>query len=159
MFRVDLSGKYPMFMIRDEGEKGHRDRILPMAPEFAELLRQVPEKKRRGRVFSPRIARAAGDRMHLHTASKTISRIGAAAKVRVTSTKPASAQDFRRSFGERWAKRVMPTILQQMMRHEQIETTLRYYVGSNAESIARTIHEAHFGNKAGSKPQKRKNAR
>lgn len=152
VFRVDLSGKYPMFLVRDEGEKGHRDRILPMAPEFAEFLRQVPEKKRRGRIFSPKLARVFGDRMHLHTASKTISKIGAAAKVRVTATKPASAQDLRRSFGERWAKRVMPTILQQMMRHEQVETTLRYYVGTNAENVARTIYEAQSGNNLGNNP-------
>lgn len=43
-------------------------------------------------------------------------------------------------------------ILQQMMRHEQIETTLRYYVGTNAESVARTIHEARFGNNPGNSP-------
>jgi len=142
-----------MFLIRDEGENGHRDRILPMAPEFAEFLRKVPKKKQNGRVFIPQVSRIVDERIHLHPASKTISKIGAKAKMHVTATKAASAQDFRRSFGERWAKRVMPTILQQMMRHEQIETTLRYYVGTNAQSISRTIHEACFGNKAGNIPK------
>lgn len=40
--------------------------------------------------------------------------------------KYASAHDFRRSFGERWAKVVMPAVLQQMMRHKSILTTMRY---------------------------------
>ena len=33
----------------------------------------------------------------------------------------------------------MPTDLQQLMRHESIETTLKYYVGRNAEATADAI--------------------
>jgi hypothetical protein len=47
--------------------------------------------------------------------------------------KYASAHDLRRTFGERWAALIMPAHLQQLMRHESIETPLRYYVGANAE--------------------------
>ncbi len=66
--------------------------------------------------------------------------------------KYASAQDFRRSFGERWASRVMPQVLKELMRHESIETTLKYYVGRNAQATAAVLWEAHaaagntFGN-------------
>jgi hypothetical protein len=35
---VDLTGKYPMLKIRAELEKGNTDRLLPIAPEFAEFL-------------------------------------------------------------------------------------------------------------------------
>jgi len=42
------------------------------------------------------------------------------------------------TFGDRWAKRGMPAELKEMMRHESIETTLRYYVCSNAERTAET---------------------
>ena len=41
-----------------------------------------------------------------------------------------SAHDLRRSFGERWASRLMPQVLKELMRHESIETTLNFYVGT-----------------------------
>ena len=47
--------------------------------------------------------------------------------------KYASAHDLRRAFGERWAALVMPAHLEQLMWYESIETTLRYYVGANAD--------------------------
>ena len=46
----------------------------------------------------------------------------------------------------------MPTVLQQMMRHELIETTLRFYVGRNAEAAAKVMWDAYqreAGNKSG----------
>jgi integrase len=48
---VDFSHKRPMLRIPAEAEKGNKDRLLPMAPEFAEFLAATPEAKRRGRVF------------------------------------------------------------------------------------------------------------
>ena len=70
--------------------------------------------------------------------------------VRVDPSNPkrvkyASAHDLRRSFGDRWAKRVMPAELKEMMRHESIETTLRYYVSSNAERTAETCWQRSPG--------------
>lgn len=55
----------------------------------------------------------------------------------------ASARDLRRSFGLRWASRVMPQVLMELMRHESIDTTMRYYVGRNAQSTAAVLWEAH----------------
>jgi integrase len=49
--RVETSGKYPALRIQSEAEKAHRDRLLPIAPEFAEFLLSVPEADRRGLVF------------------------------------------------------------------------------------------------------------
>ena len=46
---VDFSGRRPMLRIPAESEKGNKHRLLPMAPEFAELLLSIPE--RRGHVF------------------------------------------------------------------------------------------------------------
>ncbi len=48
----------------------------------------------------------------------------------------SSAYDLRRAFGFRWSRRVMPTVLRELMRHESIETTMKYYVGVNAEATA-----------------------
>ena len=56
--------------------------------------------------------------------------------------KYASAHDFRRAFGSRWANRVMPVILQQLMRHASISTTMEFYVGRNAEAAAEVLCEA-----------------
>ena len=88
----------------------------------------------------------------LDTTSKIISRIGKKAGVKVAETdkgpKYASAHDLRRSFGFRWAMRVMPAVLQQLMRHASIETTMKYYVGKNAEATADVAWEA-VGNTLG----------
>jgi integrase len=138
-----LTGKFPMLRIPGELEKGHKDRLLPMAPEFAELLRAVPESERTGPVFKlERVdgqpGRPASDRV-----SKIVSSIGAKAKVRVDAKKTASAHDMRRAFGERWASRLMPAQLMELMRHESIDTTLSYYVGRNAERTAAILWHEH----------------
>ena len=57
--------------------------------------------------------------------------------------KYASAHDFRRAFGDRWALRVMPPVLMQLMRHESIETTMRYYVGRSVQATADVVWEAY----------------
>ena len=36
--RVDLSGRYAKLLIAAEDEKGGRDRVYPMTPDFAEFL-------------------------------------------------------------------------------------------------------------------------
>jgi integrase len=57
--------------------------------------------------------------------------------------KYASAHDFRRAFGDRWALRVMPTVLMQLMRHESSETTMRYYVGRSVQATGDVVWEAY----------------
>ena len=147
--RVDFDGRRPMLRIRAESEKGHRDRTLPMAPEFAEFLDTVPGYERRGRVFRIQARRDLGRPLSALHVSTVVSRIGKAAGVKV-STNPktgkvkfASAHDLRRSFGERWAARLMPQQLMELMRHEDISTTMKYYVGRNAEKTADALWEAH----------------
>ncbi len=119
---VDLSGRRPMLRIIAEMEKGGRDRLLPIAPEFAEFLLQTPEAERHGRVFKP-LGRA-GDVLNDFTCvCHIISRIGKAAGVKVATdprtgkVKYASAHDCRRAFAERWSTRLMPQVLMQLMRH------------------------------------------
>ena len=132
-----------MLRIPADLEKGHKDRLLPMAPEFARLLEAVSESERSGPVFllernDGKPGRPAPDRV-----SKTVGSIGAQAKVRVDANKTASAHDLRRAFGERWAARLMPAQLMELMRHESIETTLSYYVGRNAERTAAILWREH----------------
>jgi len=125
---VELGGKFPCFRVMAEGEKGHTDQFLPMAPEFADMLMQTPVPFRTGRVF-------AGER-NTNTASKVIGELGGQAGVIVNRDgKTATAHDLRRAFGTRWAGRVMPAELQILMRHSSIETTLKYYVHLDADEF------------------------
>lgn len=151
---VDLSGKYPMLRIRAEAEKGNKDRLLPIVPEFASFLEEVPEDQRTGPVFKPRAIKCYQERMTAAAVSKKIADIGEDANIvvgdkgnidkKTGKRKPrfASAHDLRRSFGERWAMKVMPQALMQLMRHESMETTLKFYVGRNAEKIAEAVWNA-----------------
>ncbi len=90
--------------------------------------------------------------------SRAIGEIGEKAGVKVLTdrkgrVKYASAHDLRRSFGDRWARKVMPIVLKELMRHDSIETTLRYYVGLNAESTAEVLYQA-VGNSLGNTASK-----
>lgn len=138
---VDLSGRRPMLRVPADVEKGNRDRLLPMTPELAELLESVPAHKRRGRVFQ-------GVHRHPVNVSKAVCAIGKAAKVIVRPAvgeegepgykppKYASAHDLRRAFGTRWSRKLSPARLMAIMRHEDISTTMRYYVAEASEELA-----------------------
>lgn len=145
---IDLSGKFPMLVIPGDKQKSGNDQILPIAPEFAEMLLSIPQEQRTGRVFKFG-RRTAESNPKLLAVSRLISELGEKAAVIVNRRpmKYASAHDFRRSFGERWSVRVMPAILQQMMRHADISTTMKFYVGADGQKAAAEIHAAfarHF---------------
>jgi integrase len=141
-------GRLPVLVIPAECEKGFMDREHPMAPEFALMLHEVPIASRKGFVFRLNGRGHSGGRLQANAVSKTVSDIGKAAGVKVYTNprtgkvKFASAHDLRRTFGERWAARLMPVQLMELMRHKNIETTLRYYVGANAQRTAQTIWAA-----------------
>jgi len=151
---VDLRGRRPMLRIPAEAEKGNTHRLLPITPEFAELLATVPENERQGRVF--RLLARDGKPLSAtrHSVGPKVSAIGKRAGVVVSQKdqkgKPvvsyASSHDLRRSFGFRWSRRVMPTVLRELMRHESVETTMTFYVGVNAEATADELWKAVDGN-------------
>ena len=142
--RIDLTGRYVMLRIGAGNEKGHRDRLYPVSPEFADMVLAVPESDRAGHFFRPLGKR--GGILKYHTVCKNVCSIGERANIVVDSdggkTKYASAHDLRRSFGLRWSERVMPAQLKELMRHESISTTMSYYVGRNAETTAAALYEA-----------------
>ena len=142
-FAVDLSGRRPRLRIYGEAEKGGQDRYLPMTPDFAELLFQTPARQRFGFVFV-----LTGDRhrqLGTATVGRILSAIGERAGIVVNAGKEkyASAHDLRRSFGTRWAARVKPATLQLLMRHESVETTMKYYVDQDADEIADILWRQH----------------
>lgn len=139
-FSLDFSRRRPMYIIEAESEKGFQDRLLPVAPEFAAFLADTPEDERRGKVFPLRNVRLGNTDWTTQAASRIISAIGRAAGVIVgRGGKTASAHDLRRSFGLRWAERIPPKDLMTLMRHEDIETTMQYYVGQDADRTAEVI--------------------
>ena len=139
-FTLDMkTARYPMFKISSESEKGKKDRLLPLTPDFEAMLLEVPVRRRFGLVFN--LPNRDGNQLQVDAISKKVSKIGEAAGVVVAEDKYASAQDLRRSFGDRWSSKMMPADLQQLMRHESIETTMRYYVKRQAESLSESLRQ------------------
>lgn len=71
----------------------------------------------------------------------------------MTVNKFASAHDLRRAFGFRWSRRVMPPVLKELMRHTEIATTMKFYVGVNAQATADELWKV-AGSNLGSSEQK-----
>jgi integrase len=138
VFVVDLAGRHPRFRICAEAHKSYRDEKFPMTPDFAAFLFETPEQDRRGRVFTLLHPRWRTPIKGRESVGKIVAKIGRAAGV-VTDRrrgKYATAHDLRRSFGTRWAPRIMPAVLQRLMRHSSIVTTLTYYVDLDADGLA-----------------------
>ena len=55
----------------------------------------------------------------------------------------AGAHDLRRSFGTRWAPRVKPITLMRLMRHESVQTTMKFYVELDADDVAEELWKAY----------------
>ena len=152
-FAVDLTGRRPAFRIAAEAQKARRDERLPMTEDFYRLIADTPEAERQGRVFKLN-GLLTRSRISTKRVCRIVARIGKKAGVVVATAerrrkdkatgklvpvsvkKFASCHDLRRSFGTRWAKRVMPAVLQRLMRHAQISTTMKYYVTMDADSVA-----------------------
>ena len=133
---VELGREFPVLMLAAEAEKGFRDRRLPITPDFAEWLRSYSVEEQSGCVFA-----VANKGFRLDTVSKIVSKIGQSAEVVVNKAqnKFASAHDLRRAFGTRWAGKLKPIDLQLLMRHESIETTLKYYVDQDVADVSARI--------------------
>lgn len=128
--RVDLdSGQFPMIEFQAAGQKNRKNERLPMTPDFVEFLRKTPIDQRKGKVFLIRSRRGE--------VIDAIRAAGREAKILVNDRgKHVTAHDLRRSFGTRWALKVHPMVLQRLMRHTNIGTTMSYYVSIDSDKIA-----------------------
>lgn len=123
-------------LIDSEDQKNRQTQAYSVVDEFGEFLLQTPPEQRVGCVFNPYRSRGKVSR-RMDTVSSWIVDIGKAANVKVDEQdgveKFASAHDLRRAFGTKYAKLVPPSILQQLMRHSSIETTMSFYVEITAK--------------------------
>jgi len=139
--RVD-GGRDVCLMIDSDNQKNRKTQVYPVVDDFAGFLLQTPTECRQGLVFNPigihgRVSR------RVDTVSNWIVDVGKAAQVKVDERdgkeKFASAHDFRRAFGTRWAKIVPASLLQQLMRHSSIETTMSFYVNITAKDTMEEV--------------------
>lgn len=133
-FWLDFSDrKRPKLAIHAGSEKGKKHRLLPLTPDFARWLNQKKNcGDRIGFVFRP-LVRYGNPTSSASQCSHVISDIGAASGVQTEPGRHPTAHDLRRSFGLRWAMLVTPAVLQQLMRHASIQTTLEYYARADAD--------------------------
>ncbi len=98
-FAVDLSRRRPRFKIKAEAQKSGQDELLPMTPDFAELILRTPEGQRHGRVFRLNEVET-GIPITAHSVGQLVAKIGEKAGVIVNAVegKTASAHDLRRTF-------------------------------------------------------------
>jgi integrase len=123
-------------------QKSKADGTIPTVPEFGALLDEVPEERRTGLVFSPCKLHGSGRYKDAKQAGQVITAIGKQTGVQVNATKPASAHDLRRSFGQRLADAgVTIRDLQGIMRHRHFGTTEKYYLIQNAADQAPRMAE------------------
>lgn len=150
--RVRVDGKRDVcLMIDGENQKNRKTQVYPVVDEFGEFLLETPEDERAGFVFNPMGINGRVSR-RVDTVSNWIVEIGKEAGIKVDekdeAEKFASAHDLRRAFGTRWAKIVPPGLLQQLMRHASIETTMSYYVSITARDTMDEIRR-HVRKNAG----------
>jgi len=140
MHVISLDLGHPRIHVPDYIDKAGRDEGLPITTDFAVFLDGTLARNRRGRVFRPMMAKGIPS---YWTVSDIISAIGHEANVLVWAkggtAKTASAHDLRRAFGTRWAPHMMPADLQLYMRHQSIQTTMKFYVDlEQTKAAART---------------------
>lgn len=141
-FQIDLSGDRPYYRIHASSEKGNATRMLAVTPDAAEFF--TPLRAESGAVFP------IGN-LDMSTVSRHLTNIAKVAGVVLHDARGkerfAGAHDLRRSFGERWAGRVQPHILKELMRHAAITTTMTYYVLADARRTSDEVWK--FGAKSG----------
>jgi integrase len=116
-----------------EACKGTRDQWVPLDPQLREALEALPRHgKRVFRFVDGR--RGKGGLVSASAMSDRVARLAARAGVRLTM------HTLRKGFGCRYAGKVPAQVLQKLMRHRNIKTTMDYYANVDA-----AVEEAVLG--------------
>ena len=141
---VRLGGKFPALVIPGRLQKGGKDTVTPITPDFATFLDETPPADRTGFLFRPEAVRG-DDRPDPTWVSRTVTKIGTASGVEVKAGQPPRAHDLRRSFCFRWSQKVLPQQLRVLARHATVVTTLTYYAEADAGMTAEAVAAAVVG--------------
>jgi integrase len=128
--RVDLNREFPAIAWSISGHKSKREEVVPIPPDFARFLRRFNQT---GKVIKTQLS--------TRQIKSILTDAGRTSGVRVSKNKHITAHDLRRTTATRWALRVHPIVLKTMMRHRSLETTLKYYVDLDSDTIARKLWE------------------
>jgi len=123
--RLDLDAEHPRLIFRAEGQKNSTDELVPLTPDAVRFFRR--RTNRVGRVFHL-LTTYRRSRVSLRVAGQVITDLGELSGIETGENKFVSSHDLRRTFGNRWAMRIHPIVLKTMMRHANLNTTMKYYV-------------------------------
>jgi integrase len=98
-----------------------------MPPDLVKFVKQQP------------VGLIVRTQLHVRTIKEYFTEIGRSTDIKVSEKKFATLHDFRRTFGHRWALKVHPMVLRHLMRHQDIQTTLKYYVSLEVKDVASQI--------------------
>jgi integrase len=119
------TSRHTVIRILPQGQKSRRAEVLPIVPEFAKWLAEQPRRTR----YVCGFIDTASD-MYVRTIGRNISRAANKLGLKIT------AHDLRRGFGARMALLVKPVVLARLMRHADIDTTMKYYANIDADDVA-----------------------
>ena len=133
------------FMIPGESQKSGEAETYVPTPEIVEFLLRTPDEDRRGKVFLA-LSKDGTPMQLMESISAVGSNIGKAAEIIVSAptkkTKYASFHDLRRTFGSHWSTLVSSFVLKDLMRHADISTTEKYYVGQDNDRQEQLLKDA-----------------
>lgn len=130
---IDIDSPIPMISFNEQ--KNGKVQRIPATPDFVRFLRRHKPcgDATNGVAVLAGLVFPVG--MVYSTVASRLVVAGQRSGVRVSDRKHVTAHDLRRTFGVRWALRVHPLVLKSLMRHSTIETTLRYYVSIDEQSM------------------------
>ena len=127
---------------KPEGQKNNKRQIIPCIPEMSDLLNSVPKSERTGFAINVLQDEQPGPRkVKVREVIKSISK---AASVSLTPGVEdwAKPHDYRRSFVTKQVlDGVSPFLLQKVARHENIQTTLKYYLHLDLDGMLDTMYD------------------
>jgi integrase len=112
-----LDFSHDRIVLPAEFAKADEDQWVPIAPELREVLEALPRQG--GHVFA--LVGSHGRRLGLSSVCDKVNKLAQKAGVKL------SLHPLRRGFGCRYAGKVPAQVLQRLMRHSSISTTMDYY--------------------------------